>query len=44
MFIYCRWFGGRPIERALSCLASSKRDIDVLGWYKANQAGRNHLY
>ena len=29
--------GNGLIERALSCLASSKRDIDVLGWYKANQ-------
>ena len=25
------------IKRTLSCLAVSKRDIDVLGWYKANQ-------
>jgi lipopolysaccharide/colanic/teichoic acid biosynthesis glycosyltransferase len=28
--------GNGLIEQTLSCLADTKRDIDVLGWYKAN--------
>ncbi|HYA42084.1 MAG TPA: sugar transferase [Syntrophobacteraceae bacterium] len=27
--------GSNPREKILSCLASSKRDIDVLGWYRS---------
>jgi exopolysaccharide biosynthesis polyprenyl glycosylphosphotransferase len=29
--------GNGLVEKILSCLAASKRDTDVLGWYKANQ-------